>query len=144
MKFGDNQSHLKAPVTEMNIPQDLISHEAKDSLNTLPDHRRTKMSDMKRLCNICTAVIDDDFLRMPGLFNRHIRIRRHGADLFLKKNTADIQVDKSRLYSLGHLESFVIFQNCSNFAGNHNRRLMITFRSGHGPVALIFAKIRAI
>ena len=58
----DNESHLKSPVTKMNITYNLMSNISSDTFDALADDRRTQMSDMKRLCHVRSAVVNNDGL----------------------------------------------------------------------------------
>ena len=63
-QFCNDQSHLKTPVSQMNITDYFMTYETANSLNTLANDCRTKMSYMKRFCNIWSAVVDDDCFRL--------------------------------------------------------------------------------
>ena len=59
LKLGNNKTHLKAPVAKMNITDNLISVESADPLDALAYNCRTKVTYMKRLCYVCSAVINN-------------------------------------------------------------------------------------
>ena len=63
-QFRNDQPHLKTPVSQMNITDHFMSYKATDSLNTFSDDCRTKVSYMKRFCNVWSTVVDDDRLRL--------------------------------------------------------------------------------
>ena len=51
----------------MHIADHIVTHEFTDTLYTLTDDRRTKMTDMQRFRNIGSTIVHDDRLRILGL-----------------------------------------------------------------------------
>ena len=66
-KFGNDQTHLQTPVTEMHITNYFVSEITAYTLNTLTYDRRTEMSYVERLGNIWSAVINDYLTRSRTL-----------------------------------------------------------------------------
>ena len=69
LHLGDDQSHLQAPVSHVNVTDHLMSDVTGDSLYTFTDDCRTKMTDMQWLCHVRSAVIHNNRL----LFLRGIK-----------------------------------------------------------------------
>ena len=64
LQLCNDQSHLIAPVSQVDIPQNLMAHFSCDPFDTLPDNGRAEMPYMERLCHIGSAVIHQDHLRI--------------------------------------------------------------------------------
>ena len=87
------------PVSKMYITDHFVSDKTSDTFDTLPNDCRTKMTYMKWFCNIRSAVVDNDRLRILGSLNRKLLVLCHLIHVFCNKFRFHIQVDKSRLYN---------------------------------------------
>ena len=67
-KLLNDQSHLKSPVSQMNVTDHLMPQETSHPLDTLANDGGTEMSHMQRLCHVGSAVIYDDRERRFRLF----------------------------------------------------------------------------
>ena len=92
----NDQPHLKAPVPQMDIAQDIVAKIAKGPLDAFPDHCRAQMPDMKRLGHIRSAVVNDN----PGRFlcpvHTEIIVLLHLLEIAAQKRRRKAQVDKTR------------------------------------------------
>ena len=90
----------------MHITDHMMTHKFADTLYTLTNDCRAKMSDMQRLCDIGSAVIYDNGLRIIRLVtSESALIFLHGSYHRSKVVLAQFQIDKSGLngfYALKH------------------------------------------
>ena len=84
LKFSYDKSHLKSPVSEVNVTDDFITLLLSHSFNGFADNSGTKVSNMKWLCNIGSAVIYDDFLSLMGVKSQ-ILTEGHLVKVFLNQ-----------------------------------------------------------
>ena len=96
-KLCDDKPHLIAPVSQMDIPDHVISLVAKNPFNTLPDDRRTQMPNMQRLRHIRPAVVDHNGLRRFLILNSKLFLRSHIIQIGRYTFFRQLQVDKARL-----------------------------------------------
>ena len=143
LQLRDDQSHLKAPVTEMNVTDCLIAVITDNSLDRFSDDRGTEMSHVKGLRHIRSAVVQNDRLRL--LRERHSEFDRFGHFLQISPQPGflHIQIDETGLYHGNILENIRILKLCRHILRNHERGLVVLPGAGHCPVALILGKIRA-
>ena len=144
LQLCNDQSHLKSPVTKMNITNHLMSYETADSLNTFTNNCRTEMTYMKRFGNVRSAVIDYDGLRLFGCVCAKLLILLHLLQIICKKLFADFQIDKSGLYHFFHGKYFGICQIAHYVICDHKWCFLISLSSRHGTIALVFAKVRTV
>ena len=137
-QLGDDQSHLKTPVSKMYITDHLMSYKTSDTLDALTDDRRTEMSYMKRLGNVWSAIIDNDRLRILGSLNRKLLILCHLIHIFSNKFRFNIQVDKSRLNNFCPGKDLAVCKLYNNIICDHERGFVVCVGSGHSSVTLIF------
>ena len=83
----------------MYIAYDFVAHETAYTLNALADDRRTKMSYVKRLCDIRSAVINDDALAFFDIRSETF-LRRHLIQILCEKIIRHVYIQKSRSHCL--------------------------------------------
>ena len=149
-EFRDHEAHLQAPVSQMDITDDILSVEAGDALDRLADDRAAQMSDMQGLGHIGTAVVDDDLLRLFRKRHAETIVRAHLLQVRLQKALFHIQIQETGLDDL-HLGKYrgtcaVIFgrEGPGNVVSDHKGRFAVALCTCHGTVALIFAEVRAV
>ena len=76
LELGNHKAHLKSPVPEVDISNRRIPVIANHSLDCLADHCRTKMSHMKGLRHVRSAVVKNHGFRL--LRKRHSEFDRFG------------------------------------------------------------------
>ena len=79
----------------------------KDSLYSLTDNGRTKMSYMKRLCNIGSAVVKNDGWSMSRHCHTHVLLMKHSYDVASYKIAAYRNIKESGLNRLNFFKHFV-------------------------------------
>ena len=144
LQLRDDQSHLKAPVAQMHVADRPVAGKMQDPLDALPDYGGTQMPYMKGLRHISSAIVDDHGLRLSRFFCPQILIRGHRGKILAQERAGELQVEKSGSDSLHRFKSVGILQDFRHILRDHQRRLMIAFCACHGPVALVFAQIRAV
>ena len=100
LKFSDDQSHLVAPVAQMDISQYLMSHLPCKPFDPFADDRRAQMSHMERLRHVRSAVVNND---RPGLFCRlktHILIRTHLIQILCHIFPVKLQINEPRIHHI--------------------------------------------
>ena len=99
---------------------------------------------MERLCHIGAAIIQHNFLCLFWHLQPEFLILNHAVQIFLQKNRADFQIQKSRRHCIHFFEYPAAFQRFRHLLCDHNGRFLIALRPGHRPIALVFAQIRTI
>mgnify|MGYP002535734313 CR=1 FL=1 len=97
-------------ISKMYITDHFVSDKTSDTLDTLTNDRRTKMTYMKWFCNIRSAVVDNDRLRFLSCFYRIFLICCHFLQVISKKFFFNLQIDKSRLHNFCHCKDLTVFQ----------------------------------
>ena len=156
-KLRDNQSHLQAPVSEVDISDDILPVVARQSLQSLADHGASEMSDMQRLGDIRSAVVDDNLLFLLGRRQAPLSVRAclsHLLQIPGQKRRLQLQIEKSRFdrfhrFKRGLLHRPVrallsLCQLSRHRVGNHKRRFVILLCAGHRAIALKLTQIRAV
>lgn len=83
----------------MHITNHFVSHELCDTLNALSDYCRTKVSYMKRLCDVWSAVIHYYSEWLFGLLQAvSALVILHIVHIFCQKSGIHFDIKKSRLY----------------------------------------------
>ncbi len=100
LQFHDDQAHLQAPVTKVNITDHLMSGKTSHSLYTLSDDSCTQVAYMKRLCYIRSAIINDDRSGILCLFTAQAFSLCHLVHIRSQVAFLHLQIQKSRLYCL--------------------------------------------
>ena len=121
-----------------------MSRKAADPLDALADDGRTKVSDMQWFGNVRSAVIDNDLNRIGfRLIAEFIRVL-HFVQIPGQKISRNVQIDESRFDGLCLGKAAAVFQKAADLLRDLDRRLMRFLCQGHGPVALVLAKIRPV
>ena len=143
LKLGNHKTHLKSPVPKVNISNRRIPVIANHPLDCLTDHCRTKMSHMKRLRHVRSAVVKNHGFLL--LRKRHSEFDRFGHFLQVRLQIGflHVQIDKAGLYNRDIFKNRGILQLRSHILCDHKRSLMILLRTGHCAVALVLRKVRA-
>jgi len=128
----------------MNITNHLMTKIACCSLDTLTDHGRTEMPDMKRLCDISSAIIDHDRLRLVCFVAAKQLVLVHMVDKICEKCIADCHIDKARHLCHNFLEGTAVCQLFHNLIGDLDRCLVILLCRCKSAITLILAKIRSV
>ena len=144
LQFCNNQPHLQSPVSQMHIADHLMSQETSHPFYTFTNDGGAQMPHVKRLCHIGAAVIQDNGFWFFHQIHRQMIILLHFMQISRQQSLLDLQIDESRLYCLSAGKYRTALQAPHHLFGNHQRRLFIFFRAGHGAVALIFAQIRPV
>ena len=95
LKLRDDEAHLKTPVTEMYVTDDIIALLNRHPLDRLTDDGRTKVADMERLRRIGSAVVDDDLLPLMGI-KTEILMEVHLVQILRGELLGYVQVDEAR------------------------------------------------
>ena len=140
LKLRDDQSDRGPPVAEVCITDYLMSCIPKYSFYCLTDNRRSHMPHMKRFCNIGSAVVHHNRLRVLCRLQAELRFLLHLTYVIRKKLRSDGKVDKSGGNSLRLRKERILRKNLYNFIGNQNRSFMVLLCGGHGAVALILTQ----
>ncbi len=140
----DDQAHLKSPVTQMHIADHLMSYKAADPLYTLTDDCRTQMTNMKRFCNIGSAVIYHDRLRLFGFFDGQILVSLHLQHIVCQIAAGNLHINKARIHCFDRLKHRIILQLRHNIIRNHDRCFFVLFGSCHCTITLILTKVRTV
>ena len=156
-KLRNDQAHLQAPVSEMNISDDVLPVVARQSLQRLADHGASEMSDMQRLGDIRSAVVDDDLLFLLRRRQAPLSVRTrlsHLLQIAGQKCRLQLQIEESRFdrfcrfkHRLLHRPvraRFALRQFRCHRVGNHKRRFVILLCAGHRAIALKLTQIRAV
>ena len=102
------------------------------------------MSDVERLCNIRSAVVDNDSVGVLVLRNAEMLVSRNilynGKHIFVRKS----EIEKARLYNLCLCESIVCRKNSRNLVSYHKRSFPVKLRTLKSTVALELAKIKTV
>jgi len=100
----DQQAHLKAPVAEVGVAQDLVAAEAVDAFDGFADDRRPQVAHVHRLGHIGSAVVDHDPARLGDLA---APVRGSGGNLARPVGQgpgADAQIDEAEPCDLHRLQ----------------------------------------
>ena len=128
----------------MRVADDLVSDVTKDPLHRLTDDCRTHVSDMQRLGNIRSAVVDDHRARVLRRLHAEMLFAAHPQNIVCEKFCPDVDIDKSRCNRLARLEHLLLSDCGRHLVRYCDRRLVILLRGSHGTVALILAQVRAV
>ena len=109
LQLRDNQSHLQAPVAQMDVANHFMARETAQALYALPDDRGTQMAHMEGLGHIRSAVIDDDRLRMLRLLTAQTLILLHLLQVVPDEIRRQFQVQKARIHRV-HLRKHRVFR----------------------------------
>ena len=142
--LGDDKAHLQAPVTQMNVAGDLIAAVPADPLQSIADDGRAQVSDVERFCDVRSAVVEDDFLRLISRGKTELSFvscRRHFTEVCRKEALFDVEIEEAGLYGF-HLGEDGILRIFSELrrdrVRNHERCLVVLLCARHGAVALEF------
>ena len=144
LELRNDQTHLVSPVSEMYIPDHLISFETDDTFNTLTDDRRAQVPHMERLCHIRAAVVDHNSPGVLLILNPQLRLSCHLIQIRRRALGRKLQIDKSRFHHIHSLKINTVLQIFRDIFRNHERRFLIFLRPRHGAVALVFAQVRTV
>ncbi len=127
----------------MNITDGGIAVVAYHTLDGLADDCGTKMSHMKRLCNVRSAVVQNDRLAVFRKGHAEFITACHLLQIVPQILFLHIQVDESGLYNGYVLEYRRLLQLGCHVLCDHKRCLVILLSPRHSAVALILGKVRA-
>ncbi len=100
LHLRDDQAHLKTPVAEMDIADDVVAEEPVNALDGLADDGASEVADMKRLCNVRPAVVHDDG---PGILlglDAEVRSEIHFRNVLREKAIRQLKVQKAGVHGL--------------------------------------------
>ena len=109
LKLCDDQSHLQAPVPQMDISDNFIPRKTGDSLNAFPDDGRTQMPHMQGLRHIRSAIIHDDGLFFSGHFHSEFFTGFHLLQISAQKIVRQLQVQESGSHRFHLGKNFAVF-----------------------------------
>ena len=144
LQFGDDESHLQAPVSQVNISDGVRSCGFGDPLDRFSDDRRAKMSDVQGLGHIGSSVVHQHGLSFQRLGDSFVFIPMGLIDEFRKPPAVQGQIDETghghfRLFKGRHPLQF-FHHGGGNFEGGH----FIELGTLHGAVALKLTDVRAV
>ena len=140
----DNKSHLKSPVSKVNVTDYLVTCVSKDSLNTLTNYCRTKMSYMKRLSNVWSAIIYDICRLVTWHCNAHVLLVEHSNDIASCEVSAYCDVEESRLNRFNLVKHVVALELLSYFISNDEWSLAIFLGTSHSTITLVLTQVRSV
>ena len=144
LQFGDDQSHLKAPVAHMDIADALLAVVTDDALHGFADDRGAHVTYMQRLCDIRPAVVQDDALRHLRVLQSKLLRLPHLVQVITDEALADRQVQETGLHCLNFCKNRRIRKSCRDFFRDHNRCLVVLLCTGHRAVALVLTQVGAV
>ena len=96
LKFRYDESHLKAPVSHMDIADNPEARKTGNPLDAFPDDRGTQMAHVKGLCHVRSAVIHDNGLFLIGGFHAEFITGLHLFQIGAQEVIRQLQVQESR------------------------------------------------
>ena len=144
LQFRDNLSHLQSPVSQMHIPDGFVTQISADPFQALADDGGSQMSDMKRLCHIGSAVINDDLFRRGSILKAELVCMIHPVHITGQLGPGNLQIDKSGFHCTDFGKPGVLLQLSRHLFRDHDRRFPGGFGQGHGGIALKFTQIRPV
>ena len=129
----------------MYITDYIMSHKSADPLYALADDCRAQMTDMQWLCDIRSAIVHNDGLRILCLFTAEsacilLHLIHIGSQIF----RCQLQIQKARLHRFHALKHGISGQTFRNLVRYHKRRTLVLLRCRHSSIALELAQIRAV
>ena len=144
LQFLNDQSHLQAPVAQVDVPDHLVPEEPEQPLHALPDDRRPQMPHVKGLGHVGAAVIDDDGLRFFGRADPEPFPAPHPLQVIRQECPGKLHIDKAGIHCSDLLKHLVPRKLPHHVVRDPDGRLLIELRPGHGTVALVFAEVRPV
>ena len=128
----------------MDIADNSMSFVTVDPLDAFADDCGAQMTDVERLCNVGTAVIDNDgFFLFGRLYAKLLRCS-HLFQIFADKTVLYFQVQKSGRNRRYFRKYCAVRQLFRYVVGDHDRGFMVFFCARHRAVTLIFAQIGTV
>ena len=140
----DDEAHLVAPVSHVDVPQHLVSHEPADTLNALPDDGGAEMSHMERLGHIGSAVVDEDRLGCAALLHSQLSVLPHLIQIACYIFIVQFDIDEAGLHYLHRQDAASPPHLGYHVLGDHKGSFFVGPRSRHGAVALVLAQVRPV
>ena len=140
----DDKTHLKAPVTEMDVADHGVTEEAVDTLDGLADDGAAQVADMQRLCHVRSAVVKDNGARCALGGDAEMLRRGHLREIVGQICVRDAQVQKAGLHGIDLGKQGAAGEICRDIFGDLDGRLVIRLGGGHGAVALILTQVGAV
>ena len=129
----------------MHITNHIVSHELCDTLNALSDYCRTKVSYMKRLCHVWSAVIHYYSEWLFGLLQAvSALVILHIVHIFCQKSGIHFDIKKSRLYWFYWLKHLIWLKERRYLVWDHKWCTLILFCRCHCSVTLELTKVRSV
>ena len=140
LKLGDDQTHLQAPVTQVDVADDVIAQEAVQPLQAFADDGGAQMADVQGLCHVGSAVVDDHLLAGTHLLSAEGVGGAHFFQVLCQEGARELQVDEARAYGF-HQIVVAGIQLGHNSLGNLDGGALVLLGSGQRAVALVFTQV---
>ena len=143
LQLGDNQTHLQAPVPQVNVTDGIVAKEPVQPLDALADDGRAQVADVQGLCHVGPAVVHHHGFALAGFDNAEIRGGAHGFQVVLQEGIRQLQVDEAGHDSLHHGVVGGI-QLGGHGLGNLDGGALILLGGRQRTVALVFAQVGTV
>ena len=142
--FLDDQAHLQAPVTHVDVANDIVAEVAVDALQAFADDGRTQMADVQGFCHIGTAVVHHHGFCIGICLQTEMLADGHVGHIVTQPLGGDIEVQETGIDGSDHAEHGIACQLLGYGIGNLDGGALIGLGSGHGTVALEFTQVGTI
>ena len=143
MKLRNDQTHLQAPVAQMNVANGIVAKEFVQPLQALADDGGAQMTDVQGLGNVGTAVVHHDGLACSFLGDAEILSGAHFFQIIPQEGVGQLQIDKAGHYCL-HQRVILHVQLLHHCLGDFDGSALILLGCGQRAVALILAQVGAV
>ena len=144
LNFGNNHSHRRPPVTEMNVGNHLVADKFFNPANGFADNGRTQMPDMHQFGHIRAAGINNNILRLAHFGTAKTLIGGNLVHVAGNKLVFERNVDKARAVDRDFFNVIVLLKLCGNFLGDFAWIFTFALRQSQSPVALKIAQIGTV
>ena len=143
-KLCDYQTYLKTPVAQMNIAVNGAAAGTGKSFQGFADDSRAEMTDVQGLCNVGSAVVDNDLFLLVSLRNAAefiaVNACRKGEHIFV----AEGKVQESGLYGFRLGKDLLAAEDFRNLGNDGNGSLSVSLCSRKSTVALELAQVKTV
>ena len=143
-QLHDDEADLQAPVPQMGVADDVVTHEPGDALDCLTDDGRAQVAYVQGLCHVGAAVVHHDGQGVLRLLHAAVRVLFQLIEQLAQKVRVQIQVDKAGAHHLCLGEHLIGRQHVHDLLGDHKGGFMIQLCSGHSAIALVLAQVGSI
>ena len=140
LQFRDDQAHLQAPVTQMDVADGVVAEELVQPFQALADDGGAQVADVQGLGNVGAAVVHHDGFPRALLGNAKVLSGAHFFQIRLQKVVGQLEVDEARHDGL-HQRIVLSVQLLYHRLGNFDGGTLILFGGGQGAVALVLAQV---